>query len=98
MNLENRNYRYTFLHQIRKDKARKLYNEKDIYILPKSLNPFSTNNQLIKLAKNCDFDEIIKYEINKHFYRYRNETLCFFYIDGNIDIRYTNFMKNSIFN
>lgn len=81
MNLENRNYRLAYLKQIRKDKARKLYNEGIIiYILPKSLNPFSYYNQLVRLTPYCNFDSIIEFEKDNTFIRYK-ETLYYYYID-----------------
>lgn len=81
MDIEDRNYRLTYLKLIRKDKARKLYNEGIIiYILPKSLNPFSYYNQLVRLSQNCNFDSVVEFEKEDCFSKYK-ESLYYYYID-----------------
>lgn len=83
MTIEDRSFRYTYLKQIRKDKARKLfYSGTEIYILPKDINPYSYHNltKSIKCSYNVDFDELIKYE-RKDKFNNKNGYLNFYYID-----------------
>ena len=83
MTIEDREFRYTFLKQIRKDKARKLfYIGTEIYILPKDINPCSYHNltKSIKCTYNVDFDELIKFE-RKDRFNNKNGYLNFYYID-----------------
>ncbi len=68
--MENRSFRYTYLKEIRKDKARKLFNAGiEIYILPKQLNPLSYYNHLLKIKylENSNFDDFIGFERNNKF-------------------------------
>jgi hypothetical protein len=83
MTIEDCNFRYIFLKQIRKDKARKLfYSGIEIYILPKDINPYSYHNltKSIKCTYNVDFDVLIKFE-RKDRFNNKNGYLNFYYID-----------------
>ena len=83
MTIEDRSFRYTFLKQIRKDKARKLfYSGTEIFILPKDINPYSFHNltKSIKCSYNIDFDELIKFE-RKDKFNNKNGDLRFYFLD-----------------
>lgn len=70
LTIEDRSFRYTYLKQIRKDKARKLfYSGTEIYLLPKDINPNSYHNltKCIRCTYNVDFDELIKFERKDKF-------------------------------
>ena len=61
LTIEDRSFRYTYLKQIRKDIARKLfYSGTEIYLLPKDINPNSYHNltKSIKYSYDVDFDEL----------------------------------------
>ena len=83
LDIENRNFRYYYLKEIRKDKARRLfYDGISIYILPKKLNHLSYYNELkeIKCSDNVDFDDLIEFE-RKDTFLNRDGTLKFYYIN-----------------
>jgi hypothetical protein len=84
MNIENRNFRYAYLKQIRKDKARKLFYEgTEIYILPKQINPFSYHNYLHKIKHSLgsiDFDVLCEFE-RKDRLNNKNGNLYYYYLD-----------------
>lgn len=84
--IEDRSFRYTYLKQVRKDKARKLfYSGTEIYLLPKDINPNSYHNltksiKYVKCSYNVDFDELIKFE-RKDKFNNKNGYLNFYIID-----------------
>lgn len=83
LTIEDRSFRYTYLKQIRKDIARKLfYSGTEIYLLPKDINPNSYHNltKSIKYSYDVDFDELIKFE-RKDKFNNKNGYLKFYYID-----------------
>jgi hypothetical protein len=85
MTIEDRSFRYSYLKQIRKNKARKLfYDEISIFILPDVLNHLSYHNQLkeIKCSYNIDFDELIKFE-RKDKFNNKHGYLKYYYISDN---------------
>lgn len=58
INIEDRLFRFAYLKQVRKDKARRLFNNSiEIFILPKKLNHLSEVNLLksVKSSYNVDF-------------------------------------------
>lgn len=83
LTIEDRSFRYTYLKQIRKDKARKMfYSGTEIYFLPKEVNPLSYHNLLksIKCSYTIDFDELIKFE-RKDKFNNKLGYLKFYFID-----------------
>lgn len=85
LNIEDRNFRYTYLKQIRKDKARKMfYDGVEIFIIPNKLNHLSYHNMLksIKCSLDIDFDELIKFKHVDNFNK-KFGYLKFFYVDTN---------------
>ena len=83
MTIEDRSFRWAYLKQIRKDRARKMFNEgAEIFILPKEINPYSYHNltYIIKSSYNIDFDELIKFE-RKDKFNNKNGYLRFYFLD-----------------
>ena len=83
--IEDRSFRWAYLKQIRKDRARRMFNEGvEIFILPKEINPCSYHNltHRIKSTYNIDFDELIKFE-RKDKFNNKNGELRFYFLDMN---------------
>lgn len=83
INIEDRLFRFAYLKQVRKDKARRLFNNSiEIFILPKKLNHLSEVNLLksVKSSYNVDFDELIKFKWMDDFDK-KFGPLKFYYID-----------------
>lgn len=82
INIEDRNFRFHYLKKIRKDKAKKLFNENiKIYFLPIKLNPLSYHNMLILLNQDKIFEETL--EESKKLFVKKHGYPAFFFIDLN---------------
>lgn len=83
MTIEDRSFRYLYLKQIRKNKARKMfYSGIEIYFLPKDINHLSYYNltKSIKSSYAINFDELIKFE-RKDKFNNKHGYLKFYYVD-----------------